>query len=214
MVNTDLSVNDVCLVGKRASGFRFSHRARGTDYYVADFAAERLSGTWDWIPVRVSEKQCETLSQNPDEYVRIRGYFQSFNCSEQGRRRLLLSVFAKTLEFPGEAGASENSIYLEGYVCRETVFRHTWAGMRVTDILLAVNRPYRGTDYLPCISWGKYALLAAGFPVGERIWLRGRIQSRDYVKDVGGVAEARRAYEVSACEVGPMEAVNSQTVNE
>ena len=90
-MNTDSSVNDVRLVGKRASGFRFSHRAWGTDYYMTDFAAERLSGMRDWILVRVSEKQCETLSQNLDEYVRIRGYFQSFNCSEQGRRRLLLS---------------------------------------------------------------------------------------------------------------------------
>ena len=214
MMNKDSSVNDVRLVGKRASGFRFSHRSRGTAYYMADFVTERLSRTWDWIPVRVSEWQCEMLSQNPNEYVLIRGYFQSFNCSEQGRRRLLLSVFAKSLDILGETGASENSIYLEGYVCRETVFRHTWAGMRVTDILLAVNRPYRGTDYLPCISWGKYALLAAGFPVGKRIWLRGCTQSRDYVKDIGGATVVRRAYEVSACEVGPMEAASSQTVHE
>ena len=209
MMNTDSSVNDVRLVGKRASGFRFSHRAWGTDYYMTDFAAERLSGMRDWILVRVSEKQCETLSQNLDEYVRIRGYFQSFNCSEQGRRRLLWSVFAKMLDIPSEAGASENSIYLEGYVCWETVFRYTWAGMQATDILLAVNRPYRGTDYLPCISWGKYALLAAGFPVGKRIWLRGCTQSRDYVKDIGGATVVRRAYKVSACEVGPVEAVAS-----
>lgn len=199
--------NEVCLIGRRTSEFSFSHRAQGTDYYMAEFASERLSGAMDWIPVRVSEEQREILSQNPDGYVRIEGHFQSFNRSEQGRRRLLLSVFAQTMDFPdGADAAAGNSIYLEGYVCRETVYRNTLAGMRVTDILMAVNRPYRGTDYLPCISWGKYARLAAGFHVGERIWLRGRIQSRDYCKDIGGVVQTRRAYEVSASEVGLMEA--------
>lgn len=202
MLDKNVCANDVCLIGRRTSDFSFSHRSRGTDYYVAEFASERLSGTMDWIPVRLSEEQREMLSKNPDGDVCIRGYFQSYNRYEQGRRRLLLSVFAREVDFLDGQEAAANSIYLEGYVCRETVYRSTWGGMRITDILLAVNRPYKGTDYLPCISWGKYARMAAGFPVGERIWLRGRIQSRDYNKETGGVAEARRAYEVSASEVG------------
>lgn len=198
-------VNDVFLVGRRTSDFSYSRRVQGIDYYVAEFASERLSGAIDRIPVRVSEGQRALLSQNSDGYVRIRGHFQSFNRNEQGRRRLLLSVLAKTVDFPEGAGAAAgNLIYLEGYVCRETVYRNTWNGMRITDILLAVNRPYKGADYLPCISWGRYARMAAGFHVGERIWLRGRIQSRDYCKDTDGVAKAHRAYEVSASEVGSM----------
>lgn len=202
MLDKNACVNDVRLIGRRSSDFSFSHRSRGTAYYVAEFASERLSGAMDWIPVRVSEEQREMLSMNPDGDVCIKGYFQSFNRNEQGRRRLLLSVFARTVDFLEEPEAAVNSIYLEGYVCRETIYRSTWGGMRVTDFLLAVNRPYKGTDYLPCISWGKYARMAAGFPVGGRIWLKGRIQSRDYCKDTGGAVEARRAYEVSASEVG------------
>lgn len=206
MADVRTCVNDVCLIGKRASDFSFSHRARGMEYYMTEFASERLSGTMDWIPVRVSKKQREMLSQNPDGYVCIKGHFQSFNNSEQGRRRLLLSVFARTMDFSdGTDTVAVNNIYLEGYVCRKTVYRKTIGGIQIADILLAVNRPYKGSDYLPCISWGKYARLAAGFPVGKRIWLKGRLQSRDYAKDVGGVREVRRAYEVSASKVGPME---------
>lgn len=205
MENEKKCVNDVCLVGRRTSDFSYSHSFQGIDYYMAEFVSERLSGAMDRIPVRVTERQRALLSQNPDGYVRIKGHFQSFNRNEQGRNRLLLSVLAQRLDFPEGAGAAaENLIYLEGYVCRETVYRNTLGGMRITDILLAVNRPYKGTDYLPCISWGRYARMAAGFHVGERIWLRGRIQSRDYCKDMDGVAKAHRAYEVSANEVGSM----------
>ena len=123
----------------------------------------------------------------------------------------MLSIFAKMLDFPDGPETAENSIYLEGYVCRETISRHTWTGIRITDILLAVNRPYKGTDYLPCISWGKYAQLAASFSVGAHIWIRGRIQSRDYEKDIGGVMEKRRAYEVSASEVGEYISIKKRT---
>lgn len=203
MKSVNKGVNEVCLVGRRETDFRFSHRSRGTDYYVADFVTERDSGSLDRIPVTLSEWQREMLAGNRDRYLHIEGYFQSFNRWEQGRRRLILSVFANAVNFSDrETEAAENRIYLEGYVCKETVYRTTPAGMRVTDIMMAVNRPYKGTDYLPCISWGKFARRAAGFPVGEHIWLSGRIQSREYLKDIGdGTMEKRTAYEVSAYEV-------------
>lgn len=205
-MNERKDVNEVCLVGRRVTDFLFSHSSWRTDYYVADFVSERLSGIQDRIPVTVSERQRETLSRDRDGYVRIEGYFQSYNRIEQGRRRLVLSVFARTVDVAGrDKTAEENRIYLVGYVCKKTVYRITPAGMRITDILMAVNRPRRGTDYLPCISWGKYARIAAGFPVGERIWLSGRIQSRDYSKETkAGIPEVRTAYEVSAYEVDSM----------
>lgn len=200
-------VNEVCLIGKRTMDFRFSHRHGGERFYITEFVSDRNSGTLDRIPVMVSARQCDVLFKCKDDYVRIIGQFRSFNRNEQGRRRLILSVFAETLDVPveGQDFSGKNEIYLEGYVCKETVYRTTPAGLKITDILLAVNRPSRETDYLPCISWGRYAKRAAEFSVGERIWLNGRIQSRDYFKRIdGGRTERRTAYEVSAYGVGYM----------
>ena len=117
-MNERKDVNEVCLVGRRVTDFLFSHSSWETDYYVADFVSERLSGIQDRIPVTVSERQREMLSRDRDGYVRIEGYFQSYNRIEQGRRRLVLSVFARTVDIAGrDKPAEENRIYLVGYVC-------------------------------------------------------------------------------------------------
>jgi hypothetical protein len=203
-------VNEVFFTGRRTTDFRFSHSYKGESFYVADFASERNSGFLDCIPVMISAGQRDILPEIGDGYVHIAGQFRSFNHSDEGRRRLILSVYAEKVEVPIEKKDFEirNYIYLEGYVCKKTVYRTTPAGKKITDILMAVNRPDKGADYLPCISWGKGALYAAGFLVGERIWLKGRIQSRDYrkVADEGKV-ETRTAYEVSAFGVGRLGSV-------
>lgn len=201
-------VNEVFFTGRRTTNFRFSHNYKSESFYMAEFVAERSSGYEDCIPVMVSAGQRDMFPEIGDDYVCITGRFRSYNCIEQGRRRLILSLFAEKVDVPNRKMdfATRNCIYLEGYVCKETVYRITPSGRKITEILMAVNRPDKGADYLPCISWGKGALYAADFLVGDRIWLEGRIQSRDYIKVYDdGKVETRTAYEVSAFEIGRLE---------
>ncbi len=162
----------------------------------------------DCIPVLVSSGQRNSLLRAGDGYACIKGQFQSHNQYRQNRRRVMLSIFAQEVHFMTERVHElvGNRIYLKGHVCKDTVYRTTLRGLKITDILVAVNRPTGGSDYLPCISWGKYAIYASDLSVGDYIWLEGRIQSRDYSKVTSnGLIERRTAYEVSAFKIGHLD---------
>lgn len=196
--------NRVCVTGEIVSGFRFSHEVYGEGFYMVDIEVTRLSSQSDFIPIMVSERLIDTKQDYTGRLVRVSGQFRSYNRHESRKNRLVLSVFAREIEFPEEITPAEktNEIWMDGYVCKEPVFRRTPLGREITDILLAVNRSYGKSDYIPCICWGRNARFAAGFEVGSHVQMIGRIQSREYVKKLeGDETERRVAYEVSVAKL-------------
>lgn len=196
--------NQVTIMGEIVSGFTFSHQIYGEGFYMTDVSVKRLSGEYDTIPVMVSERIFDTTQNLTGELVSISGQFRSYNRHEGNRARLVLSVFAREIGFVEEIGDGYNSnkIYLDGYICKEPIYRKTPLGREICDILLAVNRPYGKSDYIPCICWGRNARFASGLQVGDRIEVEGRIQSRTYIKRIDEErTEERTAFEVSVSKV-------------
>lgn len=138
----------------------------------------------------------------------VSGQFRSYNRHDEQKNRLVLSVFAREVSFIEEEldGAKTNSILLDGYICKLPIYRKTPLGREIADLLLAVNRPYGKSDYIPCICWGRNARFASAFEVGEHVQILGRIQSREYVKKLSETeTEKRTAYEVSVSKLECME---------
>ena len=200
--------NQVTLMGEIVSEFQFSHEVFGEGFYMVEIAVNRLSNYADYIPLMVSERLVDTQADYTGELVRVTGQFRSYNRHEEKKNRLVLSVFVREWEFQEEEEESEktNQIFLDGYVCKDPVYRRTPLGREISDLLLAVNRSYGKSDYIPCICWGRNARFASGFEVGSHIQILGRIQSREYVKRIGeDETEHRIAYEVSVSKVDFLE---------
>ena len=152
----------------------------------------------------VSERLVDVKESYRGKIVEVHGQFRSYNKHEEGRNRLILSVFVREFAFVGEEGTltKPNSIYLDGYICKPPVYRMTPLGREIADLLMAVNRPYGKSDYLPCICWGRNARYASAFEVGEHVQIIGRIQSRTYIKKLSDtLTEERTAYEVSVSKL-------------
>ena len=201
-----LNNNQVIVAGEIASDFTFSHEIFGEGFYMVDLVVARLSDTYDVIPLMVSDRLFDVENSHIGEKVVARGQFRSYNKHEETRNRLILSVFVReisVLDDEGdEAGNKPNQIYLDGYICKEPVYRMTPLGREIADILLAVNRAYGKSDYIPCICWGRNARYASSFDVGEHVRVLGRIQSREYVKKLSETeTETRVAYEVSVSKL-------------
>lgn len=200
--------NQVTICGEIAGEFVFSHEVYGEGFYLVDVLARRLSGACDAIPVTVSERLIDVTQNYIGQYVCVSGQFRSYNRHYEMKNRLVLSVFARELEFAEKLMDDVNQIFLDGYICREPIYRKTPLGREITDMIVAANRSYGKSDYIPCVSWGRNAKYASGLEVGSRIRICGRIQSRQYVKKLdGGSAEERTAYEVS---VSKMEVVANE----
>ena len=196
--------NKVSVIGEIVSEFTFSHEAFGEGFYMVDVAVRRLSGQEDILPLMVSERLLDVRRDYSGGTMEAIGQFRSYNRHEESQNRLILSVFAREIEFVEELEESSktNQIYLDGYICKEPVYRKTPLGREIADVLLAVNRPYGKSDYIPCICWGRNARFAGGFNVGERCEIWGRIQSREYMKKIGeDQLEKRIAYEVSVSKL-------------
>lgn len=196
--------NQVSIMGKIDTRFTFSHQVYGEGFYTMDLLVKRLSDSEDRIPVMVSERLVDVEQDYVGEYIEIQGQFRSYNRHEEKRNRLVLSVFARELEFleEEEDAVPENRIFLDGYICKPPVYRKTPLGREIADLLLAVNRPYGKSDYIPCISWGRNARYASAFAVGGHVLIWGRIQSRDYMKRTdNNESEKRTAYEVSVSKL-------------
>ena len=190
--------NQVAIEGEISGEYVFSHEVYGERFYVVDVLVRRLSGVCDAVPVTVSDRMIDVTQNDDGLYVRVSGQFRSYNQHDGIKNRLVLSVFAQEIVFEGKLMNDMNQIFLDGYICKEPIYRKTPFGCKITDILIAVNRTYGKTDYIPCVSWGRNARYASGFEVGSRIQICGRIQSRQYVKKLDdGSAEERTAYEVS-----------------
>ena len=182
--------NQVTLVGKIISGFSYSHTVYGEAFYTASIEVMRDSGKYDIIPLLISEKI--TKENVIDKRVYINGEYRSYNDHSTDKSRLKLFVFVNTIELV-DADSDINDVFLEGYICKPPIYRLTPLGRQITDVLLAVNRSYNKSDYIPCVIWGRNALYAKDMTVGQRVRVAGRIQSREYVKN----DEIKTAYELS-----------------
>ena len=202
--------NQVTIMGVVASEFTYSHEVFGEGFYMVDILVKRLSNSDDQIPLMISERLIDVTKNYIGEAIMVSGQFRSYNRHEENKNRLVLSVFVREIEFINEEldGAKTNHILLEGYICKKPVYRKTPLGRKIADLLMAVNRPYGKSDYIPCICWGRNARYASGFAVGEHVQVLGRIQSRDYVKKISeSETETRTAYEVSVSKLECMEGV-------
>lgn len=195
--------NQVTIIGEIVSDFQYSHEVYGEGFYMVEVSVRRLSDFVDYIPVMVSERLIDVDGDYLGQEVYISGQFRSFNRHEEKKNRLVLSVFARDLEIIGEEEEEpENQIFLDGYICKEPIYRKTPLGREIADLLVAVNRPYGKSDYIPCISWGRNARFASGFTVGTRVMIWGRVQSREYTKKLSETeCEKRIAYEVSVSKL-------------
>ena len=199
--------NQVLMRGARSSVFTFSHQVMGEGFYMTELQVKRLSETEDRIPVMISERLIDITQDPVGAYVEIRGQFRSYNKHGEDHNRLILSVFVKDIKCVDEEKQPDhvNKIFLDGYICKPPVYRKTPFGREIADVLLAVNRSYDKSDYIPCICWGRNARYAFSLEVGSHLQMQGRIQSRKYVRKIDEEnVEERVAYEVS---VGSLEYV-------
>lgn len=213
MTDKVMENNQVVIMGTIVSEFKYSHEIFGEGFYMVDVEVQRLSDSCDIIPLMVSERLMDTTEDFRGVMVMVTGQFRSYNRHEEKKNRLILSVFAREIELVEEMeeSAKSNQIYLDGFICKEPIYRKTPLGREIADLLIAVNRPYGKSDYIPCICWGRNARFASSFEVGTRCMVWGRIQSREYMKKISEEhAEKRVAYEVS---VNKLELVDEEMLS-
>lgn len=182
----------------------FSHEVYDETFYLFTLEVPRLSEVNDNIQITISEKLMAAVPITPGTTVAIRGQFRSYNNFSNIGNKLVLTVFVKDIEIIDNISeeSNPNSIYLKGYICKPPVYRTTPFGREITDILLAVNRSYNKSDYIPCIAWGRNAKYASTLSVGDNISIRGRIQSRNYQKKISeNEIEDKTAYEISVSKI-------------
>ncbi len=188
--------NVVHLSGQIASELEFSHEIMDEKFYDFTIAVQRLSGQKDFVPVTVSERIIGENSFEIGNLIGLIGQFRSYNKIIENHSKLVLKVFVRELCDYDEQ--LPNSIEIEGYVCKPPIYRTTPFKREICDLLVAVNRAYNKSDYIPAIAWGRNARFASTFSVGDKVRLVGRIQSRPYQKQLeSGEVEERVAYEVS-----------------
>ncbi len=196
--------NRVSVIGEIISEFTYSHEVFGEGFYMTEISVNRLSDQADVIPLMVSERLLDVTKDMRGKIVEASGQFRSYNRHEGMKNRLLLSVFVREIDFLEEFDdcTKTNQIFLDGYICKQPIYRKTPLGREIADILIAVNRPYGKSDYIPCIAWGRNARYASGFEVGGRIRVWGRVQSREYTKKIDEIESIKRtAYEVSVSKL-------------
>lgn len=209
--------NKVFVSGRIEAEFEYSHEVQWEKFYRTRVRVERLSGTEDLVPIMVSDLligQKMLKKSLKGKWVEVAGQFRSYNkLGEDGRRHLELFLFVTAINIYEDEDEQEeitnaNLIYLDGYLCKPPVFRKTPLGRQITDLLIAVNRPYGKSDYIPCIAWGRIAQWVSEFEVGNRVKLYGRVQSREYFKRYSNDSEAgeyRNAYEISVMRMQKVE---------
>ena len=214
-----LENNHIVIVGKVTSEKKFSHEIYGEKFYIFDVNVPRLSGSDDIIPVTISERLLPNGTLETNSKVTIEGQFRSYNSYTEGKNKLVLTVFAKDVklledqesEIEARKDFVSNEVTLVGYICKKPIYRQTPFGREIADILLAVNRAYSKSDYIPCIAWGRTARFCENMEVGTEIRLVGRAQSRKYEKKYeDGRVEEKVAYEVS---IASLEIVNKDDDN-
>ena len=210
MVTNYSQNNSLVLVGKVTSEKEFSHEIYGESFYSFNLEIPRLSGTSDIIPITISERLMTNFDLQIGKEVIVEGQFRSYNTYEDTKSRLILTVFVKEIKEKSEEEEIKvpNEVQLLGHICRKPIYRKTPFGREISDILLAVNRAYNKSDYIPCIAWGRNARFCADMETGTEIKIIGRVQSRAYEKKYeDGTVENKTAYEVS---VSSLELINKE----
>lgn len=223
-MNTNyLDNNHLVLVGKITSEKRFSHEIYGESFYIFDLEVPRLSETFDIIPITISERLIKDEELQIGKRIIVKGQFRSYNSYENEKNRLILTVFAKDIIYENdiEERAKEdeeinldvsNEVILVGHICKKPIYRKTPFGREIADLLLAVNRAYSKSDYIPAIAWGRNARFCDRLEVGSQVKAVGRVQSRKYEKRFeDGRSEERVAYEVS---ISSLEVIEENEANE
>ena len=193
--------NFISLEGTVDGDITFSHNVMDEEFYKFTLSVSRLSGTVDSLPVTVSKKLLEENELKPGDHVALTGQLRSYNKYLDNRTRLILTAFAKSLGDGNSENENPNNVVLNGYVCKAPTYRKTPFGREITDVIIAVNRAFNRSDYIPTICWGKNALYCKELAVGTNVLIKGRLQSREYTKRNGDDYEIRTAYEVSVGEI-------------
>lgn len=198
MTEKVIESNNVTVYGTVISKPEFSHEMYGEGFYTVYIEVSRLSDISDNLPITISERLIQGLNIDVGATLLVEGQLRSYNKYHEGNNKLILTIFARNLRPIDQEVKNPNQIYLDGYICKKPIYRTTPFGREITDMLLAVNRPYNKSDYIPCIAWGRNARYSENLKVGDRIRIWGRIQSRNYQKKVSeDEVITRTAYEVS-----------------
>ena len=219
MVTNYSENNYLVLVGEITSEKKFSHEIYGESFYVFNVEVARLSNATDIIPITISERLITNFDLSIGKKILVEGQFRSYNTYENERSRLVLTVFAKEIREYNEEQEREdgqekvsNEVVLSGYICKKPIYRQTPFGREISDLLLAVNRAYNKSDYIPCIAWGRNARFCQDMQTGTEVKIVGRVQSRQYEKKYeDGTSEIKTAYEVS---IGSLEVINKEEKEE
>lgn len=199
-MDENTSRNFAQLCGVIAAAPVFSHSGRGESFYTFPLEVARLSGATDKINIIVRGELMESVELKEAEKLCVKGELRSFNNKSGEGAKLVITVFAKELYLCD--GDDLNEVHLIGTLCKKPNLRMTPMGRDICDLMLAVNRRYGRSDYLPCITWGLKAREAAEWDTGTMVTLDGRIQSRSYIKIVGGDPVEKTAFEVSVTDIG------------
>ncbi len=214
-INQDVLLNNnkVYLQGEVVGEVQFSHSVMDENIYTFRLAVPRLSGEIDTLPIMISSKLMTNLDLTEGSRIALRGQFRSYNKQVAGRSKLVLSVFCREIcEWNNEN--KSNVVELTGYICKPVVYRVTPLNREISDVLVAVNRKYNKSDYIPCIAWGRNARFVNQLPVGTKIEIVGRIQSRGYEKHEEGIEIPIQhiAYEVSVSQLATLDANNDAII--
>lgn len=202
MITLKEDTNVVNLIGELDSNLEFSHEIFGEKFYNTKIKINRLSDSYDILPITISERLLEDIDFANNKLVSVTGQLRSYNKNIDNKNRLVLTVFVRDLNVSEEDNKDPNSIFLDGYICKAPVYRKTPLGREITDLLVAINRPYNKSDYIPSIVWGRNAKFAKSLKVGDRIQMWGRVQSREYEKKTeDGNVLKKVAYEVSISRI-------------
>lgn len=197
--------NEVKVSGIVKGNFEFSHEVCGEKFYRGHIQANRASGLVDEVPILISERIINVNDSWNGRRVRVSGQFRSYNQHIDDKARVILNVFVEEIEEIEEMASDENEIEMIGFVCKAPTYRKTPLGREISDLLIAVNRQYGQSDYIPCVAWGRNARYTHSFELGKKIHISGRVQSREYTKKLSeNESEIRTAYEVS---IGMLEVI-------
>ena len=198
--------NIVNLCGELEVNLEFSHEIFGEKFYNTKIKINRLSDCSDILPMTISERLIQELDFENNKHVNVIGQLRSYNKNVGEKNKLILTVFVREIKPIDEENKDPNSIYLDGYICKRPTYRKTPLGREITDLLVAINRPYNKSDYIPSIVWGRNAKFARNLKVGDRIQMWGRIQSRPYEKKIDENTVVKKvAYEVSVSKIKKVE---------
>ncbi len=204
--------NKIYLEGKVLSDLKFSHEMYGEGFYTFEMEVQRLSEAKDILLITVSERLISGMNIKEGVELVVEGQLRSYNKFMDGSNRLVLTVFARDINYCAEKSKNPNQIYLDGYICKLPVYRTTPFGREIADMLIAVNRSYNKSDYIPAIAWGRNSRFCKALAVGDNIRIWGRLQSREYQKKVSDSESVKKvAYEVS---ISKMEIVGKEPGNE